>query len=71
MLSIWPQSCVKSVVIVTKTNLGYVQRTLCAPFANVHPHVDCSHDSFDSAGRLPVQTVFQSCKHIATGVFQI
>ena len=63
--------CVKPVVVVGQANLGYVQRTFRAPFADIDPHVNCSHESFDSAGRLPGQTVFQGGEHVAMGILQI
>ena len=71
MHSDWHLLCVKPVVVVGKANLGHVQRAFRAPLADVDPHVDSSHDSFDSAGRLPVQSLFQCCEHVATGVLQI
>ena len=51
---IYSMSCIKTVVVIGKSNLGNVQCAGNTPFAHIYPHINRPHDSLYFTCRLAI-----------------
>jgi len=66
-----PFLCIKPVVVVSKANLGYVERSGLAPLTHIYPHIHCPHNPLYFTCRLTIQSFFDRRKHIRPGILKV
>ena len=54
----YSMSCIKTVVVISKSNLGNVQCPGSTPFAHIYPHVNRTHNSFYLTCRFAIEPLF-------------
>lgn len=68
---IYSMSCIKTVVVIGKPNLGNIQRPGNTPFAYIHPHVDRTHDSFYFTCRFAIEPLFYRRKQVRLCILKV
>lgn len=63
--------CIKTVVVIGQSNLGYVERSGLAPLTHVYSHIYCPHNPLYFTCCLAIQSFFKCRKHVRPGIFKV